>query len=216
MNPISYGGGVQKCPCVPWLRVPNFPQHLFKGSITIMSKHENELTPTERAAIELHVESLKSGTFGCQAEVRSAVRHPAQYLQGPLGDLARALFDNKAQRTNDAGFSIAGDNHRVLNNSNNHKSAAAVKNPDGSIDAGVTSIYEPNGNTGATPQTGEQKDNVSVGRLAGGGLQARVNRSGIPLIPVDPERAAREANTKKARGEGLARIALIPDSKDKK
>src|SRR5687767_1891134 len=124
-------------------------------------KHEKDLSPTERAAIELHVESLKSGIFGSQAELRTAVRHPAQHLEGPLGDFARALFDSKAERTQTE-FDISGNN-RVLNNSNNHKSAAAVKNLDGRIDAGVTSIYEPNGNTGEAPQTGEQKDNVSVG-----------------------------------------------------
>src|SRR5262249_10210046 len=110
-----------------------------------LMSHEKDLSPTERAAYEQHIESLKNGIFESQAELQAAVRHPVQRLTGPLGDLARGALDVKAHRTQEAGYSLGGDKHRVIDRNGGFKSATAYRNTDGTYHAIPTVIDSPTG-----------------------------------------------------------------------
>src|SRR5438105_2667209 len=98
---------------------------------------DRELTPIEIAAIERDLEKLNEGIFSSETEIRAAISKPGYFAEGPMGRLYRNAFEQKAARTQEAGFRIEGDNKASNIYPATAQRAGAVRNPDGTIDLGI-------------------------------------------------------------------------------
>jgi hypothetical protein len=151
---------------------------------------EHELTPMERAAIDMHLNSLREGIFSSQAEMNAALRHPSYHMHGSLGALSRALWEAKATRTQQH-YDISGGN-RVVDPDGGYMSAAATHRADGSIDSGLTSLDAP---TGRSPEPGESEQHPNRAQglpvletLPGGTLRATYRST--DRVPKDSSKPA--------------------------
>jgi hypothetical protein len=177
----------------------------------------NRLEAVEEAILQQEIERMNTGVFTSQTEIAAAVRSRAYHTSGPLGDLYRAALDAKAARTQEAGFSILGEN-KVSHLPTAAVQAGATRDADGNIVVGVLDVDNPDG--AVRREKAADNDDSGKPRIEhkpGGVLSVSLNRSAIPLIDgTAAEKREREAYLKRARehGERWPTIPLIPENKE--
>src|SRR5436309_12981525 len=159
---------------------------------------DHELTPIEVAAIQNEIDRLNQGVWTSETERNASLRSPGYHTEGPIGRLFQHAWEQKCIRTQEAGYSLLGNN-RVVDNHGDHHAAVAFKDADGNIQVESRDFSNMH-DAPASQQTNEDADDNNKPRIEsfpGGALRVSLNRKSLPFVTSSP------AAEKKAREEYL-------------